>query len=286
MIIVNLMGGVGNQMFQYALGRYLSVLSDQDLFLNTNIYDTGQSNRNFDLDIFKLSKQVQGDIEKALDILSVNSPVVQLNERFFHYDLMQINQVKKLFLSKSEKFKPHVILTGYWQSDKYFNEIEYILREDFHFNNPLYGKWSALNEEILATNSIMINIRRGDYLKKLNYHGVVDLYYINAAIKLIKERVDNPKFYVFSDDMDWCQSNIVNNENMVFVGEEYYDSKYQFYLQLMKNCKHFVISNSSFSWWSAWLSSSKNKIVIAPKKWFVVDHLDTIDLIPSDWITI
>ena len=286
MIIVNLIGGLGNQMFQYAIGRYLSILSNQKLFLNTSIYDSGESNRGFDLDIFKLSKQVEGDIEKVLRLINVNIPVFHLNERFFHYDIAQINQLNKILLSKSKNVKPHVLLTGYWQSDKYFRKIEHILRDDFNFRKPLYGKWKVLNREILATNSVMINIRRGDYLERLDYHGVVDLEYINSAIKMIKERVQNINFYVFSDDMEWCRSNIVNNENMIFVGEEYYDLKYQFYLQLMINCKHFIISNSSFSWWSAWLAPNKNKIVIAPKKWFVADHLDTKDLIPVNWIKI
>ncbi|ETZ23860.1 alpha-1,2-fucosyltransferase [Pedobacter sp. V48] len=287
MVIVNLIGGVGNQMFQYCFGRYLSVLTNQELFLNINIYSAGNSDRNYDLDIFRLTKFKDGDAEKALEYLKhSNIPAIHINERFFHYNKDLIKSLQCKLIESFGNQIPHLIISGYWQSEKYFRKIEGLIKEDFTFCNPLYGKWELLNKQIVHSESVMINVRRGDYLQKLDYHGVVDIDYINSAIELMNERVSNPKFFIFSDDILWCKNNIPQIENVIFVDEQYYDPKYQYYLQLMKNCKYFIISNSTFAWWSAWLAPYKNKIVIAPKKWFISKDLNTKDLFPEKWINI
>jgi hypothetical protein len=130
----------------------------------------------------------------------------------------------------------------------------------------------------------MINVRRADYLNT-DFHGVYGIDYIKSAVKIIESKIENPKYFIFSDDIEWCVEN-VNLPNMTIVNHFYKGSKFSHYLQLMMNCKHFIIPNSSFAWWSAWLSKSSDKIVIAPKRWFNRDDINTNDLIPENWIRI
>jgi hypothetical protein len=179
-----------------------------------------------------------------------------------------------------------VIITGYWQSHKYFESVQQQIRSDFSFKNPLHGKWAELSSRIESSNSVMINVRRAEYLKLLDYHGVVSAEYIHSAMEICRERVKEPVFYVFSDDIPWCRDNIKETENIFFADESYYDEKFQLYMQLMINCKYFIIANSSFAWWAAWLAPHVDKFVIYPKKWVVTDTLKTDDLCPPDWIAL
>src|SRR5690606_984256 len=137
---------------------------------------------------------------------------------------------------------------------------------------------------IKSTESIMLNVRRGDYLQKLDYHGVVNKKYIEKSIAIMKDYHSNAFFFIFSDDIPWCLANIVERKNIFFLDESFYDPKYENYFMLMRSCKHFIISNSTFCWWAAWLSENPRKIVIAPKDWFATDKLNADDLIPPSWI--
>ncbi|WP_288882413.1 alpha-1,2-fucosyltransferase [Pedobacter panaciterrae] len=285
MVIVNLMGGLGNQMFQYSFGRFLSYSTRTDLILNTNTYATGQSSRNYDLDIFKLSSHNLVTEELANYLLKQSGlPVLNIEERFFHYDDMLIKTLKTNLLDLKSEPKLNISISGYWQSYRYFDEIHSILEDDFSFQNCLAGKWEIMADRIKNCESVMINVRRGDYLQKLDYHGVVSVDYIEKAIRLIRSKLKHPTFYVFSDDMEWCMNHLTFDEDIIFVGEEYYDQKYQYYLQLMASCKHFIISNSTFSWWAAWLSKNVEKIVIAPDIWFTNKDFQTKDLLRQNWI--
>jgi len=285
MIIIKLTGGIGNQMFQYAFGRYLSKVLDQELFLNIEIYDLGLSNRSYDLNIFELANVKVGNSNDVIDIITNSGQSIsQIIEKSFEYDELIVEYL--LQYNKIKKKQTHFVLIGYWQSEKYFKTIYHLLFKDFKFKNPLKPKWAKINNIIKGTNSIMLNVRRGDYLDKLDYHGVVKDEYINRSILYMEKNVKDPYFFIFSDDMDWCKKNIKMNNNIMFVGEEYYDPQYQYYLQLMVNCKHFIIANSTFAWWSAYLSQNNDKIVIAPKNWFYDKSINTKDIIPDNWIKI
>lgn len=285
MVIVNLMGGLGNQMFQYAFGRYLSILFKQQLFLNIEIYDKRKSNRSFDLSIFNLANPLIGNQDEINRILmGREDDVIHITEAFFHFNSENFGALHQYAKSNPKPDEVIFSVFGYWQTEKYFTGISPTIRKDFTFCHTPPPKWQVLKNEITMGTSIMLNVRRGDYLFKLDFHGVIDLDYINAAINYFKAIVPNPSFYIFSDDIPWCKENIPKQEKMFFVDESYYDPKYQYYLQLMISCKHFIISNSSFAWWSAWLSQNPGKIVIAPKKWFTNETLNTIDLFLPGWI--
>lgn len=287
MIVVILKGGIGNQMFQYSMGRCLSLLTGQALFLNIQEYQGCLNDRDYDMDIFRLPDHEVGTSTVLYERLAgMDQPVVRINERSFHYDAELAGLFESYASDNDCDNKYSILLSGYWQSYKYFRGMEQVLFNDFVFCNDLYGKWRLLADQIDMNQSVMINVRRGDYLQRMDYHGVVDMEYLTGAISIIRNEIADPFFYVFSDDIPWCKANITGYRDMFFVDESYYDSKYQYYLQLMMRCKHFIISNSSFCWWAAWLAPYSQKKVIAPLKWFTNTSLDARDLIPPDWIKI
>jgi hypothetical protein len=160
--------------------------------------------------------------------------------------------------------------------------------KDFNFKNHPTGQNKLTLNIINNTNSVSLHIRRGDYIKNLetyNKHGLIDLYYYYKAINYIKEHVYNPTFFIFSDDITWAKENLNIELPVYFIDFNDQTRNYED-LRLMKNCKYNIIANSSFSWWGAWLNDFSNKIVIAPKKWFNDDTINTYDLTPLDWILI
>ena len=149
-----------------------------------------------------------------------------------------------------------------------------------------------LAERIRSAESVCVNVRRGDYVSSpssIEFLGFVGTEYYSESIKIIYARVTNPTVFVFSDEIEWCIDNLRFDCPTTFVGHEYAGEKFRDYLYLMSLCKHFIIPNSTFGWWGAWLSNSKG-IVVAPKKWFNATKwfngtdLDTSDLIPAGWI--
>jgi len=279
MLVVKLMGGLGNQMFQYAFTKNLAEKNNIQFKIDLSFLkrrDLGSNfvYRDFDLDIFNL------EVSSEINPIDLENQI-KIIENFFHYN-SEIEQ--QIFNSKLKNF----YLEGYWQSPKYFQNITEDLKKDFTFKNPIENinddKIKVLLDDILSSNSVMVNIRRTDYLNT-NFHGIMDINYFDSAKKIIESKIENPKYFIFSDDIDWCIDNI-KFENQVIVNHNYKGYKFGTYLQLMKNCKNFIIPNSTFAWWSAWLCDNQNKNVVCPKKWFNDSKINTDDLIPSDWIKI
>lgn len=272
MIVCQLMGGLGNQMFQYAFGLSLSKKYNQDLVVDLSYLQKRNLGplfvyRDYDLDVFELSP-------------NFNTPIIdiEISERKFEYDEELISDIEN-------NLDKNILFKGQYQSYKYFDE--YFIRKSFQFSDKVESSnpyTLSLLENIKSSNSVMINVRRSDYLNT-DFHGVYGMDYINSAVKIIESKIENPKYFIFSDDIDWCVENI-DLPNMTIVNHFYKGPKFSHYLQLMMNCKHFIIPNSSFAWWSAWLSKSPDKIVIAPKRWFNRDDINTNDLIPESWIRI
>jgi hypothetical protein len=278
MIIVKLMGGMGNQMFQYAFARSLSLKTNTEFKMDLSFLkrrDLGGTftYRDFDLDIFNISENLIK--ESPTDNLQT------ISEKMFSYSQETVDAIK-------QSIGNGLYLDGYWQSYKYFEEFNARIKKDFLFKNSIKNNEDTnvknMINDIMTSNSVMLNIRRTDYLNN-NYHGVMGTEYINEASKIIESKIDNPKYFVFSDDIGWCKENL-KLDNMIIVDHKYKGDKFDLYLQLMNSCKHFIIPNSSFAWWSAWLSDNKNKIVISPKSWFTDSNINTNDLIPSNWVRI
>lgn len=277
MIIVKLSGGMGNQMFQYAFGRTLSLKFNTSLridlsFLNRRDLGDNFVYRNYDLDLFNIEENLY---MHDMQPLTINEPHFEFSESFINYIGDLLNQDSDL------------LFEGVWQSPLYFKGCEEQIRTDFKFKNDVNVSNSYIRDmlhNIRVKNSVLINVRRTDYLHT-NFHGVMGLEYINKAKEIIEYKIENPHYFIFSDDMEWCKENL-NFENMTLVDHTYKGVRFDYYLQLMSNCKHFIIPNSSFAWWSAWLSRSQNKIVITPEQWFSDGNINTKDLIPDNWIRI
>lgn len=174
-------------------------------------------------------------------------------------------------------------LEGYWASEKYFAPIKDVIKQEFTVREPLAVKATDLLAEITERKSVCVNIRRGDFVANPT-HNVCGLDYYTAAEKLILEKEDNLHFYVFSDDVEWCQENLRFSMPATFVTYDYKGNKFQDYFRLMSACQHFIIPNSSFAWWATYLNKSDSKVVIAPKRWLNLPGFTTDDILPESWI--
>lgn len=287
MIIVKIIGGLGNQMFQYALGRSLEKKTGKDLKLDINGFSEYKLH-NYGLNNFVLNCQFV-DINELMQVDNkYYNKINKLLPNFIHIGYKKVLENSFAYSNCISNLRDNVYLDGYWQSEKYFNSIRNILLEDFKFKqSPSLPNLNILNH-INDCNSISVHIRRGDYInnaKTLQKHGVTSLEYYRKAINYIIERIDKPFFFIFSDDINWAKQNLFLKHPTIFVDINNSSNNYED-LRLMKNCKNNIIANSSFSWWGAWLNEFSDKIVVAPKNWFNDNTIETKDIIPENWITL
>ncbi|MFC2130282.1 alpha-1,2-fucosyltransferase [Bacteroidota bacterium] len=301
MIIAKLKGGLGNQMYQYAFGLHLAIKNNTELkldlsYLNNRTPKKFFQFRDYELDLFNIKAEIAG----IRDLEPFKLPTPGFFEK--RKIIKQQNRIKEFesekhyilfephfhFYPKALRYPKNTYIDGYWQSEKYFKGVEDIIRRDFQFNNELEGKTAEFADKISLSNSVCLHVRHG-YLNNLRdkyVHGFVGMRYIKNAIEIIKNKIENPELYVFSDNPDWCKANIKTDIPVHFVENEIMDEKNHIYFQLMTLCRHYIIANSSFSWWGAWLSNNPNKVVIAPKKWFRFSLNNTKDLIPEKWLRV
>lgn len=293
MIIVHLIGGLGNQMFQYACGRAISMRNSGVLKLDKsglgNVSGEGTV-REYALGVFAIEESFAeaGEIEKMK-----NQKVGRFAEIFQKFGVMNAKNTFVVephfhFSPSVLNFQGDVYLQGYWQTERYFFDIAEVIRKDFTLKGEFSIEGSEIARKIRADDrAISLHIRRGDYVADANtnaFHGVCSLAYYAEAIRYIAERIDNPVFYIFSDDIAWVRENLKSEHEMVHVSDGVLKDYEE--LILMSRCRHHIIANSSFSWWGAWLNSNPEKIVIAPKRWFADESIDTRDLIPEGWVRI
>lgn len=298
MIIVKLMGGIGNQMFQYAIGRKLSLKNRIPLKLDISDYSKNDYLRSYMLDIFNIEAAIATteEIESLVGktFYSKNKIFMKLNNAyisFFKKTTIQNN--KNIYREKNFHFdsnllniSSNVYLHGYWQNENYFLDIKDFLKKDFTLKKPLSSASNILKKKIVNNVSVSLHIRRGDYLsnpKTKEVHGVCSLDYYYKGLSILQSKItEDFTCFVFSDDISWCKDNFSPDCPVVFVdiNRDYEE------LILMSYCKHFIIANSSFSWWGAWLNDNKNKIVVSPKNWFNTISTDEYDIVPEDWIRI
>ena len=283
MIIVKIIGGLGNQMFQYSVGKCLAHLNGTLLKLDVTSFDEYRL-RDFDLQQLGVNPEfaTEGEIsallpshnfEKALQYLGPLKKRTVYREKHFHFD----ENVLKL--------GSNVYLKGYFQSEKYFHPVENIIRSEFMFSSDLIKRMGDFSSKIKSGNSVSVHLRRGDIsadAESLAYHGLIPENYYREAFEIIKTKIKNPIFYFFSDDISWVKKNF-NMPGSDYVSDLITKNHFED-LYLMSQCRHNIIANSSFSWWGAWLNNNPDKIVIAPEKWFNKGPKDTQDLLPESWI--
>lgn len=284
MIVVEIIGGLGNQMFQYALGKKLSKSLNSPLYLDKLGF------QNYDLHSFCLDK-LNTDYKEADGILLQNfkkprvfqkiirvfrpSSPLKVKERFFNFDETLLNLQGDLYLC------------GYWQTEKYFLDIRQDLLQDFTPREQLPPEAVRFSEMMKNTNSVSLHIRRGDYArdpKTSSIHGVQPLSYYQKAVNVISEKVKDPKYFIFSDEIEWAKEHLNFLKDVEFVSAQKFENHVE--MTLMSHCQHNIIANSSFSWWGAWLNLNPKKIVIAPQKWFASGGRNTKDILPESWVQI
>lgn len=299
MIITRLSGGIGNQLFQYAIGRALALKNNDELKLDTHVFEMGiEKGRSYKLDVFSIPASHATSMD--FQVIGIPNPTRQeLPFRLLRVAYRALESVyplhkRKMIVEPSFHFCPDVLridgscyLSGVWQSEKYFKQAEGVLRKELVFAeapSPEAAQWVHTAQ---SCNSVSLHIRRGDYVSNQRanqLHGVCSLDYYKKAVGIILAQIPSPRFFVFSDDIDWAKRNLLLQYPTHFVsGSTIRDTEE---MMVMSTCKNHIIANSSFSWWGAWLSENKSKIVIAPKEWFQTADLDTNDLLPDTWIKI
>lgn len=281
MHIVKFQGGLGNQMFQYALYRKFQSMG----------YDTYA-----DLYYFKQSKQMVRplqlsvfgiDLREAdrIDVLRMSGN----EDRWIDVVWLKYIGKRSYYREKGISYKEEIwkkkngYFHGFWQSEKYFSDIEDVLRKEFDFINTV--RTDPINRQMKLKiekdkKGVSVHVRRGDYLENPMYGGICTEEYYKKAIGYIKERVEGATFYLFSNDAEYVREKF-QGEEFVYVENNSEDKGYMD-LYLMSLCKHHIIANSSFSWWGAWLDAASSKIVVAPSKW--LNNVPSKDILPDKWI--
>lgn len=294
MIISRISGGIGNQLFQYAAGRALSLKHGTDLKLDIHAFDS-EKHRSFELFAFDIKASIAK--ESDFDLIHFPNPAdkrafARVWRRIFRFFEKIKPYPKRSFIIEQRfafdpsilKTGPDAYLSGIWQTEKYFKEFEDVIRKDLILRNRPSIVFQNVLDRITSTDSISIHIRRGDYVsnpKANSLHGVCDIEYYQKAITMVLPRTMNPTFFVFADDIEWAKNNLALEHDTVFVSGAGLSNAEE--LILMSACSHNIIANSTFSWWAAWLNTNPHKTVIAPKNWFKAPHLDTKDLLPESW---
>lgn len=276
MVIIHIRGGLGNQMFQYALYHFFKkngVRSYIDLshYRHRHQKTTYQPDKLFNAQADTISLPTKIFVKFIWKILY----------RFFTNEYIESHNKFGTF-DKSIHQLTFAYLKGYWQSEKYFVETKSELLNVFKFPSVCDTKNIEILDKINMMTSVSIHIRRGDYLDA-GIGWTLGLQYYRNAIQYIKDNIAQPVFFVFSDDPEWTAKNL-SLSNVFFIDWNIEANSY-IDMQLMSECKHNIIANSTFSWWAAWLNKNEEKIVLAPQKW-LPDIEGTRDIIPDEWIKI
>lgn len=307
MIYIKLTGGLGNQMFQYAAARWVKEVTGQEICLDYSDFSDYNNNHNatFENTLSNLNIRYASVIKHPSEFKNAVPELAKEYYKLYH----KLNLVGSIFFFEGrifiERMKqnewnkeglifardtyipiypeninvPNIVMSGFFQSAKYFPEQKKILQEEFKIIKPLSQENRKWIDIIQNSNSVCVHIRRGDYTKKGRLH-CTESYYLRC-VQEMKKRVSNPQFFVFSDDIKWVKENIVFDADDVWYVDENNDSCDE--IRLMSSCSHFVISNSSFGWWAQYLSNNANKVVIAPRPW--MRRIPT-DIYLDNWVTI
>lgn len=287
MIVFYGQGGLGNQLFQYAAARRLAIKHNCQVVLDPYWFAhprAGETHRPYELDKYPVTLRVANLSEQR----SWKWMRVRLSK--FLRLLLPLTLVREQGIGV---YKPALYasinsyLIGFWQSEAYFADAKKQLISELTPLSPPSATDHSVIEQIYASNSVSIHVRRGDYVSLPSasaFHGLCSLDYYRTAIQYIAERVSGPMFFVFSDDPVWVRENLVIPFPVRYVDHNQPVDAFQD-LRMMSLCQHQIIANSSFSWWGAWLGETQNSIIIAPARWYAINR-PIPDLIPTRWTRI
>jgi hypothetical protein len=262
MINIVIMGGLGNQLFQWACARNLQ--EKYGHYINYNLdFFSSQNLRTFQLNEFENLNLNSKEDSNNFYLYAMN-----VGDDFYYENFCRND------FSKKEKLYN---LCGYWQSEKYFQENSHIIKKDLDISESLLYNLKEKYNWLGSENTVSLHVRRTDYINIQNHHPIPTIQYYKDALDLI----EHDKVVVFSDDINWCKENFKFNNTVFIEGNSNIDDLY-----LMSMCNNNVIANSSFSWWAAWLNKNKSKKVVAPKVWFGPAAPSDKDIIPDKWVKI
>jgi len=295
MIAVRLMGGLGNQMFQYALARSLAIKNHTNPIMDMVFFDNiaeVDTPREYELSCFNIKETFLPAAKRPQENHEANYRGRKGSLRKIKHTLM--GKAWSTYQEPHHNFDKNTLnksngayLIGYWQTEKYFVDIRTELLKDFSFKAKPKPSNQKILDQIKSSPSISLHVRRGDYVNNKNankFHGTKGTeYYTKAINEIVKRKPANYTLFVFSDDIAWCKKNLKLSYPTVYVTG---NKKGCEDMRLMMNCTHNIIANSSFSWWAAWLNQSPDKLVVGPKQWFNDPSVNTNDVLPSSWIKI
>ncbi len=282
-------GGLGNQLFQYSLlksaqEKGYDVKADLSYYDMYNCHNGYELKKVFDLDLPVCSEAEIGKFNNRYSIIA--RAIRKIGFIDFDIDRNIIREDKGKYINDliSDKNKA-CYLWGYWQTDKYFNDIQDKILSTLIFPK-LVNKNEEIAEQICGSLSTSIHVRKGDYTKDKNFSDLVSGDYYQKSINYISERFSDVKYFVFSDDPEWCTNNLNLPPSATYVTWNTKENAYND-MHLMSLCKNNIIANSSFSWWGAQLNKNREKTVIAPKYWYNKDSKFNGDnIVPKEWVKI
>lgn len=296
-IMVRLMGGMGNQMFQFAAGYGIAKRCNAPLFLDDSFY-VNQSRmpsitpREYMLDLFRTDRSRVPVSRRSCTVL----PRGRLSGKLLRALLKRVlprwyvTEYSHEFHAGVPALRPPLYLDGYWQSPKYFQDCEGDLRKIFTSAVEFPEELEALGMMIRADpDNVALSVRRGDYVTNPNaaqLHGALGMSYYQNAMSYVRAVVRAPKFKIFTDDSAWAHASFGGTIDVEIVPENLFGPRFEQKFELMRSCKHHIIANSSYAWWAAWLRHVPPGLTISPRKWFAGRSKAPEDLIPSDWVKI
>ena len=291
MIVCRLWGGLGNQLFQYAFAYTVAKNTGQNLMLDVSFFEK-QTLRGYKLNQFNIKENEIIDIDEIPKrIISMKNKGINKLIRIFPDFFLQVypqwwylkeTRYKYKHVNYDRLKKHNVYLDGYWQCEKYFAELREDLIEQFQLTKDLSNQAKAIKNRINTTKSVSVHIRRGDYTKiRYSRHlYLLEKEYFYKALDEINQIVNNPTIFFFSDDIEWVKKEFGINSQYEFIQLTGENADLEEFT-LMRQCNHNIISNSTFSWWAAWLNTNSNKIIISPERYF-----GNRDIIPQEWLKI
>jgi hypothetical protein len=284
MIITKLIGGLGNQMFQFGAGLALAKKWHVPLKIDVSHLNADPNGaytpRQLELTIFDYPFEIA--TQKDIDQFQETTLSKILYKYFKMVSKYQVaNESGQTLNSQFFHLPANTYLNGFWQNEAYFDKVSIELRKAFTFKKEIITSSTTLKNQLKPV-SVSLHVRRGDYVTLASanqFHGLCSVdYYVNAVNFLKAQLQTELVIYVFSDDVPWCKTNIpIQNCHFLETTSAAQD------LYLMSQCQHHIIANSSFSWWAAWLNANPSKHVVAPKYWFNGVESKTLGIIPKTW---
>lgn len=287
-MIIRISGGLGNQMFQYALKKKLDYVQGRENQIDLSYYNKKTVHNGYELNqVFGINDfSYMGRTPRDSFFYIVLCKILyKCNIKMFKTKTFLLEPLIAFYSNYKSLSGEFFYIDGYWQSEDYFADYAEEIRKCFTFPKFDESENISLLKKISNVESVAMHVRRGDFIENSRYVCLGKTDYYEKAIEEIRKRVSDPFFVVLSDDIAWCKENLYLGNKVEYVSWNIKEKSYRD-MQIMSCCKHNIIANSTFSWWGAWLNTNPQKIVVAPYKFYNGNVPDESHLIPKGWLQI